>query len=239
MEPLYAADTDDVRTCSLDIRAHAVQEVRHVYHMGLLGRVLNDGISFRHSGRHHNVDGGSHGNHIQINMASAQSLRLRHNKSILNLYVSAQSAETLQVLINGSASDIAAARKGNLRPLILSKQSPQQIVGSADPLDILVIYAEIPYLGTIYLHRMPVNPIYIRANLLHRFQKDVDVPHIRKIFHHYCLIRHNRSRKNRQRSVLRSANLHLSHKRAAAFNHILFHNFSQLFLILFPVISII
>ena len=120
VKPLYAPDTDCVCSCTLNIGSHTVKEVCHIYDMGLLGSILKDRLSLCHSSSHHDIDGRSHRNHIQINMTCHQINGMGDHCSALNLYICSQRPEALNMLVNGAASDIAASGKRNLSALVFS-----------------------------------------------------------------------------------------------------------------------
>ena len=68
------------------------------------------------------------------------------------------------MLVNRTASDVAAARERNLCALILSKQCSNKIIGSTNFTDILIIYAYLTDRRCIDLYGMPVNPLYLSTN---------------------------------------------------------------------------
>ena len=55
-------------------------------------------------------------------MASHKSVRIGKNLSVLNLHFRSKGTESLQMLIDRSASDIAPARKCHFRVLILTEK---------------------------------------------------------------------------------------------------------------------
>ena len=113
-------DTDHIRTGTLDIGSHAVQEVRQIHHMRFLGRVLDNRGAFRHYRSHHDIDGSADTDHIHINMAAAQMLRLCLDQAMLDLHVRAQSTEALNMLVNGTAADITSTGKCHFRMLVFT-----------------------------------------------------------------------------------------------------------------------
>ena len=114
MKAFHAPDTDHIRTCALDIGAHAVKEIGKIHHMRLLCRIFNNGHSIRHGCGHHNIDGCAHADYVHIEMAALQLLGLRNDQAVFNAHIRTKSLEALDMLINGAASDVAAARKSDL-----------------------------------------------------------------------------------------------------------------------------
>ena len=88
-------DPDHIGSCSFDVCSHAVQEVRHIDNVRLFRCILNRCISSCHRSCHHDVDGGSNGNHIQENVASMQICRTCHDCAMTDAYLSTKCAESL------------------------------------------------------------------------------------------------------------------------------------------------
>ena len=223
VELLYASDTDHVRSGSSDVGSHAVKEVGNVYNVRLFCHVFQDGQAFCHSSCHHHIDGGSHADHIKINMLSYQLCSLGNDLSVFDLHVRSQGTEPFEMLVDGTAADIAASGKRHFRALIFSKKSSQKIVGCPDLLDIVILDINACYAFSVDLHCMPVHSVHHRADPRDGVQKYIDVIYIRKIIDHYSFIAHNCRRKNSKGRILCSAYLHFTDKRIAAFNNILFH----------------
>ena len=164
MQTLYSADLDHIRTCTSDIRSHAVQEVRHVNDMRLLRNILHDGQPFRHRRRHHDIDCRAYTDYIEINMLADKPVRLCYDLPMPDLYIRSKGTKSLEMLVYGPAPDIAPARKSHLGVLILSKQCAQEIVRRSDLLDIIVLYIKTADILPVNLHRVPVNSMDIRPN---------------------------------------------------------------------------
>ena len=67
-----------------------------------------------HGGCHHDIDGGTHTDHIHIDMIALQMSCLSDDQSVLNTHIRSQSLEALDMLVNGPAADVAAAGKSHL-----------------------------------------------------------------------------------------------------------------------------
>ena len=94
MKLFHSTDTDNIRTCAFNISTHTVQEVRHIYYMGLSCRIFNGGISLSHGCCHHNVNGSSYRNHIQENMLSKQLICFCNNCAMDNIHRCSQGSES-------------------------------------------------------------------------------------------------------------------------------------------------
>ena len=230
VKPFHATNTDGIRSCALNIGSHAVKEVRHIYDMRLLGCIFKDGLSLCHGRRHHDIDGGSHRNHIQINVACHQINGVSNHCPALDLHIRSQRPKSLYMLVNGTASDIAASRKRNLGALIFTQQSAYKVIRGADPTNVFIIHRYLSYISRIDLHCMTVDAAYAGTDLLNRLQHYVDIPHIRQIIDEHIFIRHNGRCQDTQCGILRTAYGHIAHQRVAAFYNIMFH-FTPLMLI--------
>ena len=71
-EPLHAADFDGVGSGAPDVPAHGVEEVGQIHDVGLLGRVFNHGVPLCQNRGHHDIHGGAHGDHIQIDIGAGE-----------------------------------------------------------------------------------------------------------------------------------------------------------------------
>ena len=71
-------------------------------------------------------------------MASKKLLSLGDNQSMFNFYRCAQRLPAFDMLVDGPAADIAAARQRYFRAFIFSEQCPYQIIGSPDLLYIVI-----------------------------------------------------------------------------------------------------
>ena len=85
-----------------------------------------------------------------------------------NGHLSPQCPESLDMLVNGPAADIASPWKGNLRTLILAQKGSYEIVRSTYPADILIIHRYLAYIASIYLYSVSVNPVNPCTDFLNR-----------------------------------------------------------------------
>ena len=142
MQLMHAADTDNIRTCALNIGAHAVKEVCHVNNMRLFRRIFKNCIALSQSCRHHHVDCRTNCHNIKINMRAAELLRLCDNHTIFNTDLCAKHLETFKMLVDWAAADITSARKGYFRTFVLSETGSQKIIGCSDFSYKAVIHAQ-------------------------------------------------------------------------------------------------
>ena len=144
MKLLHTTDTDHICTCTFNISSHGIQEIGNIHDMRLSCGILQNCISAGHAGCHHNIDRSTHRNHIQINVFANQTIfRIGTNRTSTDIHPSTQSSETLQMQVNGSAANITSTRKRHFCFFVFSKKSSQQIIGCANLLDKLIVYADI------------------------------------------------------------------------------------------------
>ena len=220
---LHAADADHIRPRALDLRAHAVEEVRTVNHMRLLRRILDDRHALREARRHHDVDGRAHRHHIEINMAADQIVSRRDDHPVLNADIRAQCAESLDMLINRPEADVASLRQRHLRPAVLPEQRTDQIIGAADFADRLVHNRTVHDLGSIDPERVAVYTGNDGTDTLDGTENRADITHIRHILHQDGFICHNGRGENRQRRVLGTRDIHLSAQGIASLDRVKLH----------------
>ena len=141
---LNALDADHIRSGSLDLGAHAVEEVRRIDNVRLLGRILDDGGALRHDGSHHDVDRGADGDDIHIDVGSAQDLRLSdHHSGRCQADIRPQGPEALDMLVDRAQADVAASRQSHGSAPVLAQKRSDQIIGPPDLADIIVVHDSI------------------------------------------------------------------------------------------------
>ena len=97
--------------------------------MRLLRGILDNRLPLRHHCRHHNIDCGTDTRHIEINMVPDQIHRFRLNHTMLDADGRSKCFETLDMLVDRPASDIASPGEQDMRAFVFAKQRPKQIVG--------------------------------------------------------------------------------------------------------------
>ena len=221
---LHTANTNHIGTGALDIRTHAVQEVGCVNHVRLPRRVLNDGVASGKSRCHHDIDGGSDRNHIHKNMRAVKILCLRNDNTMPDLHAGTQRTESLQMLIDRAASDIAASRKRNLRMLVLPEKRSQKIIRRSNLLDIFIIHTDRTNGIPADSHRVAVKAVNGRANNGNCVKQYINITYVRHILNGNRIICHYCSCKYSKRSIFGSSNLYFSDKRIASLDYILIHS---------------
>ena len=114
MQLLHALNTDRIGACTADFSAHLVQIVRQIDNLRLLGNVLQNSRALSQSCSHHNILRCANARKIKINARALQALRsTRFDITMALLDIHAQSLKALQMNINRTCTDGAAARHRN------------------------------------------------------------------------------------------------------------------------------
>ena len=114
---IHATDLDGICAGATDVGTHGVKEIGQVHDVGFLGRIFDNSSALRPDGGHHNVHGGAHGDHVQVDIGPFQQAVFRGgiDEATFHHYLSAQSGEALDVLVDGTDAEIASAGHGHLR----------------------------------------------------------------------------------------------------------------------------
>ena len=118
---LNTGNTDHVSSGSADIGSHPVQEICHINDMRLFRCILDDRLSLCHSCCHHDIDGGSYGNLIHINMGTTKAVCLRCYQTMVNVNLRTHGTESFQMQVDRTASDRTSARQCYFCIFIFSK----------------------------------------------------------------------------------------------------------------------
>ena len=114
MQLLHALNADRIGACTADFGAHLVQIVRQIDNLRLLGNVLQNGRAFGQRRSHHNILRCANARKIKINARALQAFRsTRFDITMALLDIHAQSLKALQMNINRTCADSAAARHRN------------------------------------------------------------------------------------------------------------------------------
>ena len=128
---LNAAHLDDIGACAAHISAAHIQEVGQIDHMGLLGTVFQNGLTLGHDSGEHTVHGSAHAHLIKEDMSAVQLVGVDGDHAVVHTVLCAQSAEHLQVLVDGAGAEVAAAGHGHLGLAEAGQQCAEEIVAGA------------------------------------------------------------------------------------------------------------
>ena len=132
MHLFHTAHLNDIRTGTAHICAAHIQKVGQIHHMGLLGAVFQNGLTRGHDRREHTVHGSAHADLIKEDMGTGQLLLGAHgDHAIVHAVLCAQRAEHLQMLVDGTRAEVAAAGHGHLCLAEAGKQRTEEVVAGA------------------------------------------------------------------------------------------------------------
>ena len=223
LELLHAADLDHIGTRTHDVGTHGVEEIGQIHDMRLLGGILDDGHALGQGGGQHDVHGCAHGNNIQIDLTALEPStgHIGVDQAVFDLYLSAHGLKALDVLVDGTAAQVAAAGGRHLRPAKAAQQSAHQIVAGADLTGQLVGDGLILNTGTIDVQRGAVHSPHIGTQLLHDLQDQGHVTDLGNIFNTALSTYQQGSRQNGYGGILGAADLNGAVQRLTAANQIL------------------
>ena len=92
---LHAVNTDHIRTGTLDIGAHRIQQICHVHHMGLFRNIFQDRASLCKTGGKHHIYSSAYGNLIKINTRPYKPLGIYNDHTVLDAPYRAKCTEAL------------------------------------------------------------------------------------------------------------------------------------------------
>ena len=106
---IAAVNHNGRRAVTLNLRAHRAQAVREIHHFRLTRGVFNHRAAFGEDCRHHDVFGSGDRHHIGHDLRPLQPAALQIHESVINLHVGSHLEERLNVLIDRTGADRAAA----------------------------------------------------------------------------------------------------------------------------------
>ncbi len=128
MQTCDSLDFDGVSACALDLRSHFVQEVRKVDNLRLLSCVFDKSRALGQNSRHHDILSRTHARKVKVNRVADEPLRSCDSLDIAFVVVQrdncAQCLQSLQMKVNWSCTDCAAARQRNPSFSLTRKKGP-------------------------------------------------------------------------------------------------------------------
>ena len=180
VELFDTADLDGIGTCAGDGCAHGVQEVGHINDMGLLCGVADDGLAGQQAGSQHQVDGGADGSHIQVDTGAVETVGAGVQADVCRgvLHISAQQAEALQVLVDGTLGKLTAAGQSNVGRAETAQQNTHQVVAGTHLLDQCVLRTGGRDMGGVDLQDVQLRLLNSGAHAAQDVDEDANVGNI-------------------------------------------------------------
>ena len=222
VEGFDALDLDGVGARAGDVGTHGVQEVGQVHDVGLLGRVLDDGLTLDQAGGHHDVGSRAHTDHVQADALATQAILAGdHLHVLLGLgHVRAQQAEALDVLVDGTGREGTAAGQGHMAPAVTAKLGTQQVVAGAHLADQIGVGLAVGHIRAVDLHHAGLGPVNGGTHGAHDVQQDADVGDIGDIFDPALAGNKQCGGQDGDHGVLRAGNDHFALQRRSADNFV-------------------
>ena len=226
MERAHAADLDNVGAGAGDLGAHRVEEVCQIDDMGLLRRVFDVGRAVCEHGADHDVHRRADRHLVKIDACAVQPPTLGSvgiHEAVLHVDRSAQCCHALDVLLDRTNAEIAAAGKGDLRMAETAELRADQVIGSTDAADQLDRRDGIAHVRAVHLDHVCRQVADRRAHLVKDLEQKADIGNIGDVFNAAIALYEQRCRKNTDCRILCAADLHGSAQRIAPVNNILDH----------------
>ena len=123
-----AMNFDNVGTGTMHVSAHHVQEVSKVHNVRLTSYVFQNSRALCQHGSQHGVHGSTDGHRVKEHMPAHQVVGLDMNLTVLHRVLSAKGGESLQMLVDGTGAEIAAAGHSDLACTKTAQQRTQEVV---------------------------------------------------------------------------------------------------------------
>ena len=157
MHLLNAAHLNDIGTRTAHIGTAHVQKVRQIDHVGFLGAVFQNGLTLRHDSGQHAIHGRADADLIKEDVGTGQALLgADGDHAVVHTVLGAQSAEGLEVLVDGAGAKVAAAGHGHLRLAEAGEQRTQEIIAGAHLAGQIVRHIGAADVGGVDLVGVPV-----------------------------------------------------------------------------------
>ena len=186
--------------------------------MGLLGRVLDDGLTLDQAGGQHDVGSRAHTDHVQADPLTPQTVGAGlHGHILLGLlHICAQQAEALDVLVDGTGGEGAAAGQCHMAAAIAAELGTQQIVAGAHLADELGVGLTVGDICAVDLHHAGLCPVHLRAHGAHDVQQDPHIGDIGNVFDPAFAGNKQSCGQDGDHGVLRAGNDHFALQRLSA-----------------------
>ena len=175
--------------------------------MGLLGGIFNDRLPGNQGRSQHNVDGGAHADHVQTDTTALQAqLAGTQGHIVLGLlHIRTQRHKALDMLIDGTGSEITAARQGNIGASEPAQQHAHEVIAGTHFPNQIGIRMGIGDIRAIDDHNIGTFFGDLCAHSLQNVQKDPYIGNIRHIFNTAYAVHQQGCRQDRNSSIFRTA----------------------------------
>ena len=225
-QALYAADLDHIGTGAHNIGAHGIEEVGQIYDMRLLGGVFNNGLTLSQGCSDHNIHGGSHRDHIQIDVGALQAFICVgiDDRIAAAFHLGAQRLKALDMLVNGTdTAKVAAAGHSDLGLAEATQIRTQQIIGCAHLTVALTGGRAVMHTAAIQLYGIFSHHTNTYAQFPQDLQLDHNITNHGDVFNAHHTVHQNGGGDDCNGGVFRATDIYFTKQRFSAVNHIFFH----------------
>ena len=224
-ELLHAADADGVRAGALDVRAHGVEEVREVDDMRLLGGVFDRGDAIGEDGGHHDVHRRADADHVEIDGRALEAAAPGRGVDEVALrHVRAHRAEALDVLVDRTYTEVAAAGHGDRCLTEAAEQRAEQIVARADlAREVIAGLGRVDAVA-VDLHGVLVEDLHLRTHVLEDSEQERHVADLRDVLDAAHAVDEQSGRNDGNCGIFRAADRDLAEQGTRPVDNILIQN---------------
>ena len=192
--------------------------------MGLLGHIFQHRHSLRQHAGQHQVHGGAHGHHVQIDLSSLQSGPVGGGAdvAVFHFHPGAQGGQALDVLVDGASAQVAAAGHGHLRVAEAAQQRAHQIVAGPDLAPDLIGHRPVADVAAVHLHGGAVDGAHTGVQFLQHVQQQGHIADLGNIFNAANALYQQGGGDNSHSGIFRAADFYFTIKRSPAMDHVLF-----------------
>ena len=190
--------------------------------MRFLCHVRQNGRSLRHGGGKHDIDRRTDADHVKEDFCADKFLcsGVQDIALFVHLNLCAKSAHALDMLVNRTFADDAAAGKREIAFMKSGKKCAKKIIRSSHFRDFFTDYACACYMRGIDPHAVAGSKIHFGSYLAQdRFQR-IDILNMRQIFQYAAFARHDRRGNDGNRGILGSADDYGAFQPFSAFNFV-------------------
>ena len=216
MQSIHALDPNSAAAMAFDARTHRDQQFGQVADFGLLGRVLEQGLTIGQRGGHHQVLSTGDRDHVGGDAGSAQASGLGQDVTVLDADLGTHRLQALDVLVDRPRADRAAPGQRYPRVSTAREQRAQHQDRSTHGLDQIVGRFGRRDLAGVQCHRVAGRSLGDHTHAPQQPEHRRDVLQLRHVVQQHRLVDQQRSAQFWQGRVLGAGNRHLAGQAAAA-----------------------
>ena len=187
--------------------------------MGLFRHIFQHGLAPGQHSAEHGVHGSPHRHGIKEHMRARKLFAAHVDHAVLHRVARPQSAESLQVLVDGAGPQVAAAGHGHLRRAEAAQQRAQKVIAGPHLAGEIIRHFRAAHMGGVDLVGVFIEHAHPRAQGAQDLQRHSDIADGRQVFDHAFVRRQNGGGQDRHRRVLCAADGNLAGQGLAPVDH--------------------